>query len=267
MVSFECAKCLTPGDRVMLFDFISPGRIVKLCKRCAEEEDFPVIESPSELELKETEKKPSVYDRLTKISGYEKPEPSPEKTLKEKEREIQDNQLKELVDKSLQAVIPAKAVPTDHLVNNFHWVIMRVRRSKKLTQKELAQALRESEVAIKMIEQGTLSSKTPMLIDKIENYLGINLKKDDTGFLDKRVEIRSEQEPRTEPSISFDPMATKRLTIADLKEMRQKREEEVLMKKPEEEKEAEIEKDIEEKETGEKPLTDEEIDDILYGRV
>ena len=39
----ECAVCGISGERVRLFDAISGEGIIKLCKNCASEENFPLL--------------------------------------------------------------------------------------------------------------------------------------------------------------------------------------------------------------------------------
>ncbi len=57
------------------------------------------------------------------------------------------------------------------MVDNFHWIIMRARRARKLTQKQFAEAIEESEEAIKMAEKGVLAKNDLVLVNKIENHL------------------------------------------------------------------------------------------------
>ena len=131
---------------------------------------------------------------------------------------------------------------------------MRVRRKKKMTQEELAGALAEPEAAIKMAEQGVISN--PRLIEKLENYLKIKLRKDEGDMIMQGVKKQIQIEPREESKLelSFDPITTQSLTIADLKGMKKKKGENMLKKE-------EKEKPFDEKE-----LTDKDIDDILFGR-
>jgi len=67
----------------------------------------------------------------------------------------------------------------EDLVDNFHWEIVRVRRHKGLTRKQLAEAVGVSEEDFKVIEfGGELPKDDFVLINKVENYLGINLRKE-----------------------------------------------------------------------------------------
>ncbi len=94
----ECSNCGISGDRVRLFDAVSGMGIVKLCEKCSSDSGFPVIRKPAVFQLKESEKKSSVYERLSRSAGIE-PRKEPEK--KDKEEEL----LKEVVDKNYEQKI------------------------------------------------------------------------------------------------------------------------------------------------------------------
>lgn len=63
------------------------------------------------------------------------------------------------------------------LVDNFHWIVSRNRRLKGFNRKQLGQAIGASEEEIKIIEMGELPKDDFILINKIENVLGIELRK------------------------------------------------------------------------------------------
>lgn len=63
------------------------------------------------------------------------------------------------------------------LVDNFHWKIVRARRIKDITRKQLAEVSGISEDELKMIENGILPRDDFVLITKIQQNLGINLRK------------------------------------------------------------------------------------------
>lgn len=70
----------------------------------------------------------------------------------------------------------------DSLIDNFHWVIAAKRRQLGITRKKLADAISANEIDVKMIENGVLPSDDFVLISKIQNHLGINLRKDGQEF-------------------------------------------------------------------------------------
>ena len=64
------------------------------------------------------------------------------------------------------------------LVDNFHWEISSKRKGLNLNRKQMAQEINCPEEDLKLIENGTLPHNDYILINKIENYLKINLRRD-----------------------------------------------------------------------------------------
>ena len=210
----ECFKCGVSGDKVRLLDVISENGIVKICENCFLEERLPLVRKPANFQLKEISQKPrqTVYERLSEMAGVQNRK-IVEKGLLNK----QETTLKDIVNKNFEIILE-KGSSVEGLVDNFHWIIMRARRLKHLTQGQFAKAIAEPEAAIKAIEKGFLSKNNHRLIKKIENYLGIKLiKKDAVG-----------QKREYENKISFDPVTANILTIADLQDMKKKKEEEIF---------------------------------------
>jgi ribosome-binding protein aMBF1 (putative translation factor) len=174
----ECFRCGTTGDKVRLFDAISEEGIVKVCEKCALDENLPIIKRP--------------FDSLSK---------SPQ-------LRIQEIKLREIIDKKSNHNKREKDFPD--LIDNFHWIIMRARRMKHMTQEQLGREVGESESTIKLAEKGILSSNYLEFINRIENVLNIRIFND---------EIRERIENQ-EKKLGFDPFNTKRLTISDLQDMK-----------------------------------------------
>ena len=63
------------------------------------------------------------------------------------------------------------------LVENFHWIIVQKRKARGLNSKKVAEAIGESELNIKMIENGVLPMNNFVLINKLESYYGVSLRK------------------------------------------------------------------------------------------
>ncbi len=63
------------------------------------------------------------------------------------------------------------------LVPNFHWEIGRQRKKRNLTRHKLAEMIMASENDVKMIELGELPYDDFVLISRIEQLFGINLRK------------------------------------------------------------------------------------------
>ena len=71
------------------------------------------------------------------------------------------------------------------LIDNFQWEIAKARRAKNLSRLQLANVLGVPEQHIKMLENGDLPSDDFVLLTKLQNYLGINLRKDGKSFQGK----------------------------------------------------------------------------------
>jgi len=216
----ECFKCGISGERVKLSDAISKDGIVKICNNCSSEEDIPIIRKPTSFQLRESEKRPTMYERLSNAAGIKK-DISKEKIPQRINLETkQETTLKDIINKNLKIKAKEDTKSREDLVDNFHWIIMRTRRLKHISQRQLAEAINEPELAIKMAEQGVLHENSYKLLNKLENYFGIKLMKQNF--------VREIKERQPDKVIDFDPVTTKTLTISDLKEMKRKKENEIF---------------------------------------
>ncbi len=163
----NCVRCNIDGGEVRLFDAIYEGRMAKICERCSIIENVPIIKKPNVSQLKESEVgRVGVYDRMKRLSGI--------KEIKEETTFFREDKLKEL-DKKPELELPEEEKL--NLVNHFYWQIMQNRRRKGLSQKQLAEALSESEVAIEMIEKSKFPENAEILIKKLEQFFQIRLRK------------------------------------------------------------------------------------------
>jgi ribosome-binding protein aMBF1 (putative translation factor) len=162
----ECDICGISGTYVKLYEAISDEGIIKICSKCAKSEGSPIIRKPTTFQLKESERKHTVYERLSKASGF--------KPKREEFISKEDMTLKKIVDNNyLKKVGDVGKKDRPDLVENFHWIIMRARRLKHLTQKHLASEIGESETAIIMAEKGVLPDDGYKLVSKLQSYLNI----------------------------------------------------------------------------------------------
>jgi len=222
----ECFNCSVSGDKVKLFDAISGKGIVKICEKCSFEERLPIVRKPTIFQLEESEKKYSVYERLSRNASIEPKKIKEDKPIK-KELEEMKKILREVSNKNYEQKIQTNPKLMPGLVDNFHWIIMRVRRLKKLTQEQLAKEIYEPEASIKMAEQGILSEGNYELVKKLESYLGIKLLKRE--FKNKKGEISEEQTKKSEFDLKeFDLKNVENITIADLKKMKEEKEAKIL---------------------------------------
>ncbi len=169
----ECFKCGVSGESAVLFDAISSVGIVKVCRRCSIVEEIPIIRTPKS----EDENRPK-----PQVNAGRNPYARPPKQ--------EDMTLRNIVERNFKQNMKEDIGLKNSLVMNFHWVLMRARRSRKMTQEQLAKALREPEIAIKTLEIGFVPEKSLMLIKKIEQYLGVMLRKIEKA--DEDIIIRSD---------------------------------------------------------------------------
>ena len=269
----ECYKCGVSDENERLFDAISNKGVVKLCKSCANDENLPLVQP---VDLNKPERTKSVYERLSSMANLD-----PEKhrrLMVENERQEEMRKHREGVDRrqnvSLKNVIDAnfekkKPQPRTDLVDNFHWVIMRMRRAKKLTQKQLAENIGEPELTVKNAEEGIILNNSDTLVRKLESYLGISLRRGESPYATQNTLSASRTGMNEDPArkelkekfergeTSFDAKAAETLTISDLQEIKKKKEAEggskggffsFLKRSKKEETKSEEEKDLSEDE-------------------
>lgn len=243
----ECFKCGISGNRIKLFEAIQTEGIIKICEKCASEEHIPIMKKPTAFQLQESEKEPLKFrDRVKKFE---------QKRIAENELlRRQETTLKDIVDRNV--VIKAEKSPKLplNLIDNFNWIIMRARRAKKLTQLQLAKELAEPEAAIRLAEKGIIPDDDYKLINKLESHLGVRLMRREAA----------EEIKQKSRKLNFDLDTIKTLTIADLHELKKKKDNRV-------EDEPEFNKrNLSEEEkklmNQDRELSEEEIDDIIYGR-
>lgn len=249
----ECNKCGTSDQYRIYYDVLSPEGVITLCKVCCNSESYPIIRKKGYFESPPVEKRQSVFERMQRISGVKVNGNNLENN--EKMNEFNQN-LRKMVEDNVGNDVSSSLLSTEDMVDNFHWVVMRARRSKKMTIEQFARELREPIAVLRMVEEGKIPSSNPNIIRKIESFLGIRLRKD-TLIYEK--EALSEQEYKKPVGIegtdlSFDPATAKRITISDLKRMKEEKEAEFSSNK------------YPEKKMSEEKLSDEDIEDIIFGR-
>ena len=168
----ECSLCGISDKMRNVSQVLAPKGIIFACDRCARNEGLIFLKKPKVMGPGE-EKHESVYERMARLAGV-KPKEQPDRPW----LRTQEKSLREIVDKNYEKKIAAQAgivlKPRQDLVDNFHWIIMRVRRVKGLTQGQLAERVSEPEAAIKMAEQGVVPEGYE-LIDKLERFLHVRL--------------------------------------------------------------------------------------------
>lgn len=217
MENEACFRCERTNNEVKLVDAIYNGEIVKICEECALTEDLPIIRRPSSQQLKESDKPYSVRDRMKRMAGMnQKQEPAEFKASEitlDKLRKPKDYEAV-LANRFSQA--KEKNQPLN-LVDNYHWLVMMTRKNRKMSRKQLADSIGESETTIKLLEENFLPDDGLRIIAKIEQYLGIRLRKDNAP-------INIEFKPIPARIIKIDDKLAKNITIDDLRRMKKARE-------------------------------------------
>ncbi len=143
----------TPESETDMVDAIEEGKIVKVPLSYAKKEDLPILRKPL-------------------IKTFQ--EPKKNKQFEHEERLSIDDLRKPLR--------PEKSQVVASLVENFQWEIAKKRRAIGLSRKQLAVAISETESTIKLIENGIFPKDDFIIINKIQEYLKINLRKDQQDF-------------------------------------------------------------------------------------
>lgn len=208
----ECFICRISGEKARLFDAVDEKEgVIKICESCSYRESIPVINKPTDFQLKEAGRRQTVYERMVHISGVN----GNKKPILRKSTELvkQEMSLKDIIEKKfMDRAQKREKKPDIDLVNNFNWVVMMARKSRKMTREQLADAIGEPEVIIKLSEQGIIPDN-PKVISKLESYLKIRL---------FRSEIVEEPEKEKPKSLSFDQETIRQLSVKDLKELNKK---------------------------------------------
>lgn len=213
----QCARCGISEENARLYEVVSKKGIIPLCVECNHIENLQVINRPSKEQILDSQNpmSKSVRERLSNMNHLKTPI----------HKEVS---LKSLVDEKYSS--KKYSGPSD-LIPNFHWAIQRIRRNRKITREEFAKAIGESDATVKMIEQGYFPDSSYRIVSKIENYLGISLRrsaspfsinKEKTFVLDESLNKEEEKEIK---ELNFEKEQTKKLTIRDILGIKKKQQE------------------------------------------
>jgi len=182
---------------MVLVDAIREGEIVTLLEEEAREEDLFILREHGGVE---TQTKP-----VTEMRARKTPFDAPPKSTAHwhtYEPEYKKNNV------------------VNELIDNFQWEISKARRVRNLSRLQLANVLGVSEEHVKLVENGALPSDDFVLITKLQNYLGINLRRDgktfNTGSL--TASTPASMGPAYLPKISPD-----KVSLADLQKLKEAR--------------------------------------------
>lgn len=256
MVS-ECFRCGISGDKSILYDAIGKEGVIYVCEKCSIQDDIPVIKRPTKFQLNTSVTPYTVYERLSRMAGLNPGDHKSKVTRENYERgrteKGQEASLRQIVDKGLQKKSQEEKEERDDLVNNFHWVVLRARRLRKLTQDQVAKEIDEPVTAIMSMERGIVPKDRPAIVSKLETFFRIRLNKETqiphSHAGEKQVFETKELKPRISPKdVKFDRESAGKLTIADLKELKKEMDTKISSPKMEVEEDVVFEEDIFEKE-------------------
>lgn len=158
----KCFRCARSDEEVRLFDGFYGMEGVKVCERCSLIENMPIIKIHNASEFNQNIHQ-TVRQRLSKMAGIDSGNKK-EKSIHEKLKDLDE-----------QPELEKPENITFKLIDNFHWHVLRERRRRCLSQKQLSEAIKENEEVIKMIEKNALPKGALLIIQKLERFLGIRL--------------------------------------------------------------------------------------------
>ncbi len=232
----ECVRCQRNKEQVKLVDAILDGEIAKICEECAVLENIPIIRKPTSYQLEASEKPYSVRQRLAKMAGVklkEDVQDSVKRDMKAKAgvceiKGITLDKLRPVKDysklfKKRQELVKKSNQPID-LVDNWNWHVQMARRNRKITLSQLSNLIGESELTLKIMEQGELPDDALRIIVKLEQFFKIRLRKSEAAKEQNRIQQATRVVREPVRVLSFDKVSLQNLTLADLKRMKDERE-------------------------------------------
>lgn len=212
----HCDKCgfLDVEGKTQFFEAISDDKIISLCGKCAQFVDLPMIKRASYIEMKEGGR---LIPKYNNPNNRQAASVSLSQTPKDAWPKNREPTLRDLVDRNLKTSGSEPAKERPDLIPNYHWVLMRARRSKKFTQDQLAKALQVPTHSIQSLEAGRVTFDDDDLLEKLEEFLGIYL------FVEKVRKARIERTAKNfaEGNIVFDKKTIEGLTLGDLQSIHQ----------------------------------------------
>lgn len=206
--------CPICKEDLELVEVIGEEEIIRVCEKCAIKEHLPIITKPSTFQLKDSEKSYTVRERLSRISGQVEKKITLDSLRLQGPKNLDSAQKHQFLTKDKPRITEEEQKRLD-LIDNFNWYIKRARMKRGMMIRELAKAIGETEIVIKMIENANLPSDANRLISKIEQFLSINLRKGQISKVQEKAPLRV---------LNFDKDSLKTITISDLKKMKEEKE-------------------------------------------
>ena len=160
---------------------IEEGRIVKVTRAHAIREGLVILRQP-ELKVNKPGETPSFYKK-----------PIVPFNVKSEKKDYR---------KTFSAIMDRKVgwqerQVINELVENFHWKIKAERRKKNYTRRQLASKMGVSDENLQILESGRLPSNDFVMINKVQEALGVNLRRDGKDFTKSPREMMESTLPST----------------------------------------------------------------------
>ncbi len=191
-----------------LVDVIKEGQILTVPESQARDEELFILRVHEKRDL--VESLPSIESRRRsgRTMAPLPPSRSPSKWHSYQSEYKKNNVVKELVD-------------------NFNWEVGKARKARNLTRLQLANALGVPENVVKMVENGELPTDDFVLVNKLQSYLGINLRRDGKTFeapLNALSASTRTRAPVGPAYISKPDFSRADLSLSDLQKMKENKE-------------------------------------------
>jgi len=270
----QCFRCERNGKEVKLLDAVYENDMVKICEKCSITESLPIIRKPTTSQLKDSEKAYSVYQRLERLGG-DKTEEKKRESVLDQMRKLDENPQLELPEKKSFNLVDnfnwevARARRNKGLSQRqLAWALGESESAIKMLEKgDLPEG---SEKLIRKLEQffqvkirerseqekeeeerkdlEKEEFKMPKLeeepeFDPIESIIETPISEEVEHADIKIDQIEVEEEPKKEPIrvLNFKPEKMEDITISDLKELKDFREQEDKLMETEEQRKATLE--------------------------
>ena len=137
-----------------MVEAIDEGRIVRVSEEYAKREGLPIIRK--------------VHSSIRKDEFFD---------LGREGKKNLESERKHLMEDFRKPLNWNKQNVVKDLISNFHWEIRRKRKELEMTRVDLAKKVGESEETLKLLENGILPKSDFVLINKVQEALGIQLRK------------------------------------------------------------------------------------------
>lgn len=178
----KCFVCGVTSEIAPLFEGISSSGMVTVCRKCAENENIPIIRKPSENQLEQANKTYTVRERMERISFPKRANVT----------EISGDQV--TLQKNLNRLrIPPKKESRDEVVDDYYWELNMARRRKKLSINQVSELTGIKPEIIESIERGKIPKDFEEIFTNLEKFFGITLLRIRTEKINFKVKQENEE--------------------------------------------------------------------------